>query len=73
MRALWAGWAALCWLRRKGVGTENLAHRQGRHSIFSGPPRGIGHLVSETFSRRKELRVRRGREMEVAPREGTGR
>ena len=32
------------------MGTENLAHRQGRHSIFSGPPRGIGHLVSETFS-----------------------
>ena len=38
-----------------------------------GPPRGIGHLVSETFSRRKELRVRRGREMKAAPREGTGR
>ena len=73
MRALWAGWGALCWLRRKGVGTENLAHRQGRHSIFSGPPRGIGQPVSETFSRRKELRVRRGREMEAAPREGTGR
>ena len=50
MQAVWAGWGALCWLRRKGVGTENLAHRQGRHSIFSGPPRGIGHLVSETFS-----------------------
>ena len=38
-----------------------------------GPPRGIGHLVSETFSLRKELRVRRGREMKAAPREGTGR
>ena len=37
-----------------------------------GPPRGIGHLVSETFSQRKELRVRRGREMETAPCKGTG-
>ena len=38
-----------------------------------GPPRGIGHLVSETFSQRKELRVRRGREMEAALCEGTRR
>ena len=73
LRALWAGWGALCWLRRKGVGTENLAHRPGRHSIFSGPPRGIGHLVSETFSGGIELRVMRGKEMEAASREGTGR
>ena len=29
------GGGALCWLRRKGVGTENLAHRQGRLGIFS--------------------------------------
>lgn len=40
---------------------------------LAGPPRGIGHLVSETFSWRKELQARRGREMEPAPREGTGR
>ena len=40
---------------------------------FVGPPRGIGHLVFETFSRRKELRVRRGRKMEASPRQGTGR
>ena len=38
-----------------------------------GPPRGIGHLVSEAFSWRKELRVMRGREMEAALCEGTRR
>ena len=39
-------------------------------AYLAGPPRGIGHLVSETFSRRKELWVRRGRKMEAALCEG---
>ena len=38
-----------------------------------GPPRGTGHLVSEAFSQKKELPVRRGREMEGALCEGTRR
>ena len=71
--AVWAGWGALCCLRREGVGTENWLPGRAGTAYLVGPPRGIGHLVSETFSRRKELRVRRGREMKAAPREGTGR
>ena len=55
------------------MGTENWLTGRAGTAYLVGPPRGIGHLVSETFSRRKELRVRRGREMEAAPRKGTGR
>ena len=36
-------------------------------------PEELVTLSLRHFSRRKELRVRRGREMEVAPREATGR
>ena len=55
------------------MGTENWLTGRAGMAYLVGHLRGIGHLVSETFSRRKELRVRRGREMEVAPREATGR
>ena len=42
-------------------------------AYLAGPPRVIGHLVSETFFWRKEPPVRRGREMEAALCEGSGR
>lgn len=73
MQAVWAGgghyagsggreWGLKSWL----TGRAGLAY-------LAGPPSGIGHLVYETFCWRKEPRVRKGREMEAALHEGTGR
>ena len=56
-----------------GVGTEAWLRGRAGSVYLAGPPSGIAHLVSETFSRRKEPRVRRGRAMEAALCEGTGR
>ena len=68
------GWVGpLCCLRMEGVGTENWLTGRAGTAYLVRPPRGTGYLVSETFSGRIELRVRRGKEMEGAPREGTGR
>ena len=36
---------------------ENWLPGRAGTAYLVGPPRGIGHLVSETFSRRKELRA----------------
>ena len=55
------------------VGTEAWLGGRAGSVYLAGPPSGIAHLVSETFSRRKEPRVRRGRAMEAALHEGTGR
>ena len=57
------------------MGTENWLTGRAGTAYLVGPPRGIGHLVSETFSGGGgiELRVMRGKEMEAASREGTGR
>ena len=54
MWAVWAGWGALCWLRRKGVGLKTWLTGRAGTAYLVGPPRGIGHLVSETFSWRSE-------------------
>ena len=57
--------------REWGLKTQ-LTGRAGM-AYLVGLPRGIGHLVSETFSEGIELRVMRGKEMEASSREGTGR
>ena len=63
--------------RKCGLGGGHYASSGGREwglktcltgragsAYLAGPPRGIGHLVSETFFRRKEPRVMRERYME---------
>ena len=57
--------------REWGLKTQ-LTGRVGM-AYLVGLPRGIGHLVSETFPGEIELRVMRGKEMEAEPHEGTRR
>ena len=72
MRAVWAGWGHYAGSGGREWGLKTWLTGRADKVYLVGSPRGLGHLVSET-SQRKELQVRRGREMEATPCEGTRR